>query len=149
MSATIVFVVPGQPQPQGSARAFTYTRKPEKGGGIGARVDSDNPKLKAWREQAAWAARRVYRGAPLMGPVRIVAEFYLQRPKDLRGDRSHTKKPDCDKLLRAAGDSIIGVVIRDDAQVTQIKGSKFYARVGESPRAIIAVTPLTEEGRLL
>jgi crossover junction endodeoxyribonuclease RusA len=145
----IVFTVIGVPQPQGSARAFTYHRKPEKGGGIGARVDSDNQKLKAWRRDVALAARRVYRGDPIVGPVRVVAEFYLPRPKSLRGDRSHVTRPDCDKLLRGICDAVTDVLIEDDSQVTQVKGTKAYAAIGRPPCAVIAVTPLTEEGRLL
>ena len=139
----IVFEVPGIPQPQGSARARNV---PGRSYPI---VFTDNPKLKAWRHTVAKSARVAHRGDPMTGPVRIVAEFYLPRPKALRGDRAHVTRPDTDKLLRGIGDALTGVVIRDDSQVTQIKGSKFYARVGEVPRAVIAVTPLTEEGRLL
>jgi Holliday junction resolvase RusA-like endonuclease len=143
MSDAIVFEVVGEPQPQGSARARNV---PGRSYPI---VFTDNPKLKAWRRDVAKAARVAHRAAPLAGPVRVVAEFYLRRPKALRADRAHVSRPDCDKLLRGIGDAITGIVIGDDAQVTQITGSKYYARVGESPRAVIAVTPLTEEGRLL
>lgn len=139
----VVFTVVGLPQPQGSSRAIMAP------GARFPRIFSANPKLKAWRRDVSNAARLAHRGAPIVGPVRVVAEFYLQRPKSLRADRSHVTKPDTDKLLRGIGDSLSGIVIRDDSQVTQIKGSKFYAAVGESPRAVIAVTPLTEEGRLL
>jgi Holliday junction resolvase RusA-like endonuclease len=143
MSEAIVFQVVGEPQPQGSARARNV---PGRSYPI---IFTDNPKLKAWRREVAKAARLVHRGAPLGGPVRVVADFYLRRPKSLRHDRAHVTRPDTDKLLRGIGDSLTGVVIRDDSQVTQIKGSKSYAGVGETPRAVIAVTPLTEEGRLI
>lgn len=139
----IVFTVPGIPQPQGSARAIMAP------GARFPRVFTDNPKLKNWRRDVANAARVAHRGAPMTGPVRVIVDFYLHRPKHLRVDRSHVTKPDTDKLLRSIGDSLTGVVIVDDSQVTQIKGSKFYAAAGESPRAVIVVTPLTEEGRLL
>lgn len=145
----IVFTVAGVPQPQGSARAFTYQRTAEKGGGIGARVDSDNPKLKAWRLDVGKAARVAYRGPLLDGPVRIVAAFYLPAPKSLRRPKPHTTRPDVDKLSRAIADAITGIIYRDDAQVTQLKATKSYTGVGEGPHAIIAVTPLLEEGRLL
>lgn len=139
----VVFTVLGVPQPQGSARAIMAP------GARFPRVFSDNPKLKAWRRDVANAARVAHRGAPMPGPVRLIVEFYLQRPKYLRVDRAHVSRPDTDKLLRGIGDSLTGVVIGDDSQVTHIKGSKFYAAAGESPRAVIVVTPLTEEGRLL
>lgn len=139
----IVFEVLGVPQPQGSARAFMRP---------GARfpvVTSDNPKLKGWRKTVADAARRAHRGAPIEGPIRVVAAFYLPRPQRLRGDRAHVTRPDADKLGRAIGDSLSGVIYRDDGQVTQFKVTKQYAGAGESPRAVIAVTPLSEEGRLI
>lgn len=149
MVSEVLFEVIGLPQPQGSARAFTYRRAADKGGGVGARVDSDNPKLKAWRQQVALAARQVHRGAPLAGPIRIVAAFYLYRPKDLRHDKAHVTRPDVDKLGRGIGDALTGVLYQDDGQVTQFKVTKQYAAAGESPRAVIAVTSLREEGRLL
>lgn len=143
MTEPIVFTVFGKAEPQGSARAFMPK---------GARypvVTSDNPKLKSWRRTVAQAARIVYRGEPISGPVRVVAAFYLPRPQRLRVDCSHITRPDCDKLLRGIGDAIVGVLIEDDAQVTQIKGTKAYAAAGQLPRAVIAVTALPEEGRLL
>jgi Holliday junction resolvase RusA-like endonuclease len=143
MTETIVFTAIGKPEPQGSARAFMPK---------GARypvVTSDNPKLKAWRRDVAQAARQAYRGALIEGPVRVVAAFYLPRPQRLRWDRAHVTRPDADKLGRAIGDSLSGVIYRDDGQVTQCKFTKAYAGVGESPRAVIAVTPLTEEGTLI
>lgn len=140
----IVFEVFGVPQPQGSARAFM-----PKGRGRFPVVTSDNPKLKGWRREVSKAARQAYRGAPMEGPVRVVAAFYLPRPKALRGDRAHVTRPDADKLGRAIGDSLTGIVFRDDGQVTQCKFTKAYTGVGESPRAVIAVTPLIEEGRLI
>lgn len=146
---TVHFVVPGIPQPQGSARAYTYRRKAEKGGGIGARVDSDNPKLKSWRRDVGNIARQAHRGPALKGPIRVVAVFYLHRPKSLRGPKAHTTRPDVDKIARGLADSLTGIVYEDDGQIVQFKVSKCYAGLGESPRADIAITALPEEGRLL
>lgn len=148
MAASITFTVPGLPQPQGSARAYTYKRKAEKGGGIGARVDTDNPKLKAWRENVAWCARRAHRGPALKGPIRLIADCYLPRPKSVRR-LSPTVPPDIDKIARGLADAMTGVIYEDDSQITQLKVSKFYAAPGNPPCAVIVVTPLTEEGRLI
>lgn len=138
----ILFTALGKPEPQGSSRAFMPR---------GARypvVTSDNPKLKGWRRTVAQAARLAHRGQPLDGPVRVIAAFYLPRPKALRLDRSHVTRPDADKLGRAIGDALSGIVYRDDGQVTQFKVTKQYAAAGESPRAVIVVTSLAEEGLL-
>lgn len=144
----LTFTVFGVAQPQGSAKAFM--RK-------GARfpiVTSDNPQLKGWRQLVAHAASQALHqttgGVFIEGPVRLCAGFYLPRPKSLGGKpRAHMTRPDVDKLARAIGDALTGVVWRDDSQVVQLKVEKQYAAVGESPCAVIAVTPVIEEGRLL
>jgi crossover junction endodeoxyribonuclease RusA len=142
----LVFTVFGVAQPQGSAKAFMPK---------GARfpiVTSDNPQLKGWRQLVAQAASRALKGAGvfLEGPVRVCADFSLPRPKSIGGKpKAHVTRPDVDKLARAVGDALTGVVWRDDSQVVQLKVTKAYARVGESPHAVIAVSEIAEEGRLL
>lgn len=146
MTQALTFTVFGVAQPQGSARAFMPK---------GARfpvVTSDNPKLKGWRQLVAEAASRTLRGRGTFasGPVRVCADFYLPRPKSLGGKpKAHMTRPDVDKLARAICDALTGVVWGDDAQVVQLQVRKAYASVGDSPCAVIAVSPLTEEGRLL
>jgi crossover junction endodeoxyribonuclease RusA len=51
-------------------------------------------------------------------------------------------KPDADKLLRAVGDALTGVLIEDDARVVNIAGSKRYCVGDEPPGAIITIIPL-------
>ena len=137
----LAFRVIGIPQAQGSARAFM-----PKGGRFPV-VTSSNPKLRGWRHLVSDAAGRAVAdaGGQLMteGPVRVVVEFRLPRPKALgKKDAPHTKAPDVDKALRSCLDAMSGVVYRDDSQVSQVKASKFYAAVGEAPHAVIVVTPL-------
>jgi Holliday junction resolvase RusA-like endonuclease len=97
---------------------------------------------KGWRKDVSRIAKSAHRGKPFAGAVRIVAAFYLPRPKALKGDKPHVTRPDGDKLLRGILDALTGILYLDDSQVTQVKGSKFYAGVGESPRADIAITAL-------
>lgn len=136
----MTFTVFGVPQPQGSAKAFMPK---------GARfpvVTSDNPQLKGWRHLVAAEASRALaggRGVCLDGPIRVCAEFYLPRPKSLaRKHRAHLTRPDVDKLARGVLDALTGVLWRDDAQVVQLKVTKAYAGVGESPCAVISITPI-------
>jgi crossover junction endodeoxyribonuclease RusA len=142
----LTFTVFGVPQPQGSAKAFMPK---------GARfpiVTSDNPQLKGWRQLVAESASRALsgHGVFIAGPIRVCADFYLPRPKSLaKKDRAHMTRPDVDKCARAILDALTKVIWHDDAQVVQLKVTKAYAAVGESPCAVISVTPLTEEGRLL
>jgi Holliday junction resolvase RusA-like endonuclease len=137
----ITFTVLGVPQSQGSIRAFMPKgcRRPI--------LTSTNPKLKQWRRSVAVIAQRTYRGPALDGPMQVVARFYLPAPKALKRMTPHTKRPDLDKYLRALLDSLTGIIFRDDSQVCCVDVSKHYA-LGSEPRAVITVTPLTEEGTL-
>lgn len=142
---SLTFTVPGIAQSKGSARAFTYTRRPERGGGIGARVDNDNPKAKAWQAvvaNAALVARGGGRYTPYAGPVHLQIEFYLPRPQRPKA-AAHITKPDLDKICRCAIDGMTGVLFLDDAQVVSLVAGKSYVRRGESPRAEITIRPLS------
>lgn len=139
---SLTFTVHGVAQPKGSARAFVpkgWTR---------AVVTSANPKNKGWQQLVSEAASRALDAEawPLAaGPVRLMVAFYLPRPKSLpKRVTAHLKKPDLDKLTRSVKDALTKVVWNDDSQVVQLKATKAYAADGESPRAVIVVTPLKD-----
>jgi Holliday junction resolvase RusA-like endonuclease len=74
--------------------------------------------------------------------VELVADFYVRRPKGLPKRWVHAiKKPDLDKLLRAIGDGLTGVVWRDDSQVISISATKHY---GLDPRVEVTIIPVGE-----
>lgn len=139
----LTFTVFGVAQPKGSARAFVpkgWTR---------AVVTADNPKNKGWQQLVAEQASKELagRGQLLEGPVRLLVAFHLPRPKSLpKKVLTHLKKPDLDKLVRAVKDALSKVIWLDDAQVVQLGASKTYANPGESPRAIITVIDIGEQG---
>jgi Holliday junction resolvase RusA-like endonuclease len=129
------FVVPGVPVPQGSKNPW---------GG------EANPHVKSWRQTVAESARR--NGNTLVdGPVAVSVSFVFPRPKkhfrtgklahELRPDapRWHSSTPDLDKLQRAIGDAMKGVLLRDDSQIVFWKARKRY---GSWARAEIRVTAL-------
>lgn len=133
------FVVYGVAQPQGSARAFMPK---------GARfpvVTGDNVKTKPWRDLIMAAVQDAVRAQAWTVPqdgVRLMAVFRLKRPKSLPKTKAtprHTRKPDLDKLTRAVGDALKGVVYNDDSQIDQLKVTKQYADVGQVPHAVIVV----------
>jgi crossover junction endodeoxyribonuclease RusA len=122
-SRVVRFRVVGIPQPQGSAKAFTprgWTRPV---------ITSDNPRLKQWRDLVALFASAAFGiRAPFEGPVVVRVVFDLPRPKSMsRKVVYHTKKPDCDKLVRGIFDSLSHVVFRDDSQVVEVLAKKRYA----------------------
>lgn len=128
--------VPGVPAAQGSKDQF-------------GRESSRH--VKPWRATVAACALQSALDAPLSGAVAVFADFIFPRPKkhfrggrhadELRDDAPfwHVGKPDLDKLQRAIGDAMVGVLLRDDAQVARWMTRKHY---GSRPGALIAITPL-------
>lgn len=127
MSA-ITFTVPGIPAPQGSKNQF---------GG------EANPRTRPWRAAVSAAAHEAMGGQPLItGPVYVKAVFRFPRTKShyrtgknahlLRPDapRWHAGTPDLDKLQRAIGDALTGVLLRDDKQIAVWHATKRYAVLG-------------------
>lgn len=130
MTKSNTLFIGGNPVPQGSSRAFTH--------GSRVVVTSDNPKLKYWRKYCAALLRaNIADSNPIEGPVEVLLDFYLERPKShyngsgtLRKGYglSHTNKPDVDKLVRAMLDSCTDAgVWNDDAQVVRLTATKNYA----------------------
>lgn len=122
----IGFKVAGIPIPQGSKNPW---------GG------EANPKTRPWRghvSQVAAEAMQFQHRNVILGPVKVTILFAFPRPKShfrtgknahlLREDAPYYKqgKPDLDKLQRAIGDALTGVVIRDDSQIVQWNSTKIY-----------------------
>jgi len=117
MSAIQFFVI-GKPEPQGSSRAFMVKGKPV--------ITSANKNLKDWRTIIQLAAME--HAVMLDGPVAVYLVFVLPRPVSLpKKVHYHTKRPDIDKLARAALDALTGVFFKDDSQVTNLNVGKMYA----------------------
>jgi Holliday junction resolvase RusA-like endonuclease len=73
-------------------------------------------------------------------PLELSVIFYLPRPK------TATRKfpavmPDLDKLIRAVGDSLSGLVYVDDSRIIAISAQKRYAD-DRDPGALIRVNTL-------
>jgi Holliday junction resolvase RusA-like endonuclease len=132
----IAFTVPGVPIPQGSKTRWGT---------------EDNPHTRGWRASVAEHAARL--GVPVLsGPVSVTVVFTFPRPKahyrkgkhadELRESAPtwHSSVPDLDKLCRAIGDALAGVVIRNDSQIAAWHVSKLY---GSPPRADVLIEPLT------
>jgi Holliday junction resolvase RusA-like endonuclease len=148
MDRSLIFTADGLPQPKGSTRSFRHAV-------TGAVVTThDNPKTRNWQGRVASAAADAAQAAgwPLVvaGAVSVEARFTLLRPLSvsLRRRPYHVVKPDLDKLLRAVGDALTGVLWRDDAQVVTWLAAKRYAESGERARVDVwvrAFSPREEE----
>jgi len=138
----IAFEVPGVPAPQGSKVRTRFG------------VREDNPATRPWRNSVAWEAIHAMNGTqPLTGPLELHVTFQFPRPKSHFRTGRHagelkpaapvycTSKPDTDKLLRAIGDALTGVVAVDDSQFVKVTALKVYG----TPKASVLVKQ-AEEG---
>lgn len=116
--------VVGIPAPQGSKNRW---------GG------EDNPRTAPWRATLAAAAQmELGDRVPYAGPLSVEVLFRFPRPKAHYGTgrnaevlkasapNVHATKPDLDKLLRAIGDALAGIVWRDDSQIVEFSARKVY-----------------------
>jgi Holliday junction resolvase RusA-like endonuclease len=72
--------------------------------------------------------------------VSLSITFRMPRPISLPKKRQHhTTKPDLDKLVRAIGDGLTGVVILDDKQIVELHARKIYTSGARPPSAHIVV----------
>lgn len=127
--------VPGQPIPQGSAKAFVVAGR--------ARVTASNKsRLDPWRGAIHDAiAAHIEPGVILIpdAPVDLAIDFVMPRTKTERRDtRPHTRRPDADKLTRAVCDALHHTLYRDDSQIVSLHVTKRTAEPGEQPGARIA-----------
>lgn len=141
----IELIVHGIPVPQGSKVRTRWGLR------------EDNPNTKPWRATVAAEAAAISVGKPLLtGPLHLEAVFTFPRPKGHFGTGRNAGvlkpsaktyvevTPDLDKLLRAVGDALSGVAIRDDAQIVSVSARKVY---GEPACARIQVWELGRETR--
>ena len=135
--------IASEPATAGSKRAF-HSKK------TGKTWITDNcTRGKEWRAtvRAAAAQQRITREL-YDGPLALMVDFYLRRPKShyrtgkfsdqlkVSAPPLPTKKPDTTKLLRAIEDALTGVLWKDDAQITLQVVSKSYAPL---PGALVKV----------
>lgn len=160
---TITFVVLGSPQTAGSKQSFVplnkKTREPFRrpNGGIVVSTVDDNPKGKGWKKLVAAAAKRVYQGPLLDGPLAVRAKFYRPRPKShyrSNGELNKTglakpfptAKPDATKLWRCAEDALNKTIWVDDSIVVDQHVTKHW---GEPARLEVEIKQLVESEVLL
>ena len=141
---TLSFFVSGLPVAQGSLKWFPV-KGPRR-----VILTSTAKGLAPWREIVGYAAREAMQkaGATMTTEaVTLTLTFVLPRPKRLSARRPtprHITRPDRDKLERAIGDALTGVVYADDAQIDDGPTRKRYAKPGETPGVEIRVEMLSD-----
>jgi Holliday junction resolvase RusA-like endonuclease len=66
---------------------------------------------------------------PLEGALKVTINFLLRRPKSVTR-KYPLVKPDIDNFIKSLLDGLNGIAFKDDAQVTTVVASKYYATSG-------------------
>lgn len=137
----------GIPIPQGSARAQMIGGRARiiQGSSNEARRRLDNWRGDIAAEARAWCEQN---GQPALinGPVRITATFWLPKPASLPKWRwLPWGADDLDKLVRAVGDALTGVIYVDDRRITDWNVRKRFA-IDRAPGVELVIETLDERG---
>jgi Holliday junction resolvase RusA-like endonuclease len=107
-----------------------------------------NPRFKE-KSFYQWQIKAQYnQQAPLCGPIKVTAAFYLPIPKGtskirrtqmLAGIMHHIKRPDTSNFYYFLENCLKGIVFEDDSQVVEIIARKIY---GETPKTLVIVEKL-------
>jgi crossover junction endodeoxyribonuclease RusA len=129
----------------GSSKAVPMNRNWRALPGVRWRVvhDSDG-KVPAWQEKVKSAAQTAMFGLePMRGPVMVAMTFTLPRPPSVPEKKRPYPcvAPDLDKLARAVGDALTGVVYVDDSLIVNLH---LYKRYG-TPGVVVTIGEIGEE----
>jgi Holliday junction resolvase RusA-like endonuclease len=102
-------------------------------------IAANRDHLEPWRQAVAAAATQAIAAGPMLaGPLELRATFVFRRPAAHYGTGRNAGKvklsapalvstrPDLDKLVRAIGDALTGIIYRDDAQLAVVRAEKHY-----------------------
>lgn len=140
---TLRFTIPGEPRGKGRPR-FGRTAH----GHVRTYTDDKTASYENLVRYAA--AKALGQIRPTDRPVEMTVMVRLappasaskrQRAEMLSGERSPTKKPDLDNVVKAVMDGCNGVAFADDKQIVSLVASKVYA---ETAGVDVTVTTRTE-----
>lgn len=126
----ISFTVFGKAMPKGSKTAIVRGKRAVL---LDARRGPARAAFASWKDAVssqAYAASLANVGELrdiFVAPLEVTLEFFLPKPKSLpKKTTQHVKKPDIDKLVRAALDPMSGILFQDDSQIVSLHASKQY-----------------------
>lgn len=145
MSRDITIIIPGEPCAKG---------RPRIGRMANGRPVAITPEKTRTREGIIASAAMDAMGdaPPMEGPVAMMVTAIMEIPKSWSkkaiaaaetGFTAPTKKPDADNILKLIGDSLNGIVFRDDSQVVSATVSKAWGRI---PKTIVTIGPYVRPG---
>jgi Holliday junction resolvase RusA-like endonuclease len=86
---------------------------------------------------------------PIQGPIRMAITFVMKRPVSLNAKNFSTgripydQRPDTDNMCKCLTDALNGFW-EDDAQITELHASKWYAAKTEQPKIVITIESINE-----
>ena len=104
-------------------------------------------KAKDWIKVVDFYAAPHKPSKPIEGPIKLSLDFVLKRPVALnakkfsQGRIPADKRPDTDNLCKCLTDALTGFWV-DDAQVTTLEASKWFAARAETPRIEVSIQPI-------
>lgn len=122
----LTFFVPGVPIQQGSK--VPGRRKD----GTSFVREQTGPKLVLWRKEISRCAAERWRGDVLDEAVWLEVTFVMPRGKTVKRPLP-TVAPDLDKLVRAVGDALKGIIYKDDCLIVKTVSMKVYTDKEERP----------------
>lgn len=128
----------GTPESQGSSRGFVRGKR--------VIITSANKSLPAWRQSVRYEAQRYVEEhkVPCIDKTQAVIlhlNFYFQKPESTsKRVVLHNKQPDLDKLTRAVGDALTGIVYDNDSRINVIMAAKDFAGPGQQTGVVIKFT---------
>lgn len=149
MAIIIKFFVPGIARTAGSKSAFR-----DKNGKV--HLTHAGKYSKAWMDSVKWFAMKQYgeRMPLLICPLTLKLTFFRQRPTGHYGTGRNAgllkdsspeypiTRPDLDKLNRAIGDALTGIVFKDDSQIVKLESSKLYCGLEDKMGVFITIESL-------
>jgi Holliday junction resolvase RusA-like endonuclease len=109
-------------------------------------TDMKGDRLRLWRHAINDEARKHADGKLIEGPVTMSVHFKLLKPKSAPKKKRTwpigKMSGDLDKLARAVGDALTGVLFVDDCQIIEWLVSKDY---GDKPGAMVTVIEMITE----
>jgi Holliday junction resolvase RusA-like endonuclease len=105
------------------------------------------PEAKDWIKVVGFYANPHRPAKPLEGPIKLSLCFVMKRPVALNGKKFNQgripadKRPDCDNMAKCTTDALLGFFV-DDAQITELNVSKWYAAKAETPRIEVSIQPI-------
>lgn len=142
----VEFFVAGQVAAKGSLKPFMFAGKD---GRTHVRMTEQLRKTKPWMASVTAAAHEAMAGRALFEkqPLHVTAVFAFPRPASHFGARglkpnapiAPVAPPDLDKLMRAIGDGLKGVVFDDDSRIVSWAPTKVFAPHGAPTGALVRV----------